>query len=325
MRAIQVDPARGTLETIKVPDPQPAPNEVVIRIHSAGINRADLLARSGSYSTSSSKNLPPPTIAGLELAGEIIARGKRVRNWEIGSRVMTIGQGYAQLACVDESLLIPVPSSFTWEEAGAMPIALLTAHNALVTNGRLSQGESVLIQAVTSGVGTMALVIADLLEAQPIFGTSRSPQKLGQLTKKLIGINLLQDDTAEVIAQQTNGSGVNVIIDNIGASVLTQNIASAAIRGRIVQVGRLGGATAELDLEEVARKRLTLTGVTFRTRTLQERAEIVRSCLEDIGEALADGMLRPVVEKSFPFEQAEYAQDVLSRNDHVGKLVLTIT
>jgi NADPH2:quinone reductase len=322
VRAIVLDPAAGSLRPSEVADPEPGPHEVLIRVRAAGLNRADLLARAGSYPTGSAA--AEPVVAGLELAGEVVSCGAEVPGVAAGARVMSIGRGYAQLACVDHRLLLPVPDSFSWEQAGATPIALLTAHDALVSNGRLARGESVLIQAVTSGVGTMALAIALELAADPIIGTSRSAAKLEALDGELVGVDVTADDLLEVVQATTDGRGIDVIVDNVGAAVLAQNIAAAAIRGRIVQIGRLGGARAGLDLEELARKRLTLVGVTFRTRSAEERAEIVRRCLADLGERLATGKLAPSIEAAYPLDEAEQAQDALARNEHVGKLVLSV-
>ena len=324
MRAVVVDPDRAALELSELADPEPAPHEVLIRVRAAGLNRADLLARAGSYPTGASGAATEPVVAGLELAGEIAALGSDVSGLELGARVMAIGRGYAELACVDHRLLLPVPPPLSWAEAGAMPIALLTAHDGLATNGRLAVGETVLIQAVTSGVGTMALAVAAQLGATRILGTSRSSSKLARLGPPLVGVDLATDDLLEVVAQHTDSAGVDVVLDNVGASALAQNVAAAAIRGRIVQVGRLGGGTAELDLEELARKRLTLVGVTFRTRSSGERADVVRRCLADLGDALAAGELRPRVDTSFQLDEAEHAQEALARNEHVGKLVLML-
>ena len=320
MRAVTLDPSRGALELTELPDPEPAPAEVLVRIRAAGLNRADLLARSGNYPTGSAT----PLVAGLELAGEIVALGADVEGWQIGERVMAMGRGYAELACVESRQLLPVPELLGWEEAGGTPVALLTAHDALLTNGRLGPGESVLIQAVTSGVGTMALAIARTMGATPILGTSRSSGKLSQLGPELIAIDTTRDDVLDRAQEATGGAGIDVVLDNVGASALAENVAAAAIGGRIVQIGRLGGPRAELDLEELARKRLTLLGVTFRTRTPEQRAEIVRRCLVDLGRALASGELRPPVARVFPLEEAEQAQAALARNEHVGKIVLAV-
>ena len=278
----------------------------------------------GAYPTGPGATAAAPAVAGLELAGEVAAIGCDVTGVEIGARVMAIGRGYAEFACVDHRLLLPVPTALSWTEAGAMPIALLTAHDALATNGRLTKGESVLIQAVTSGVGTMAAAVAARLGASKILGTSRSAQKLARLDASLLGIDVTADDVTAAVERHTDGHGADVVLDNVGASALSQNIAAAAIRGRIVQVGRLGGPAAALDLEELARKRLTLVGVTFRTRSADERAEIARRCLADLGEALAAGDVRPTIESAYGLAEAEEAQAALARNEHVGKLVLTL-
>ena len=324
MRAVVVDPARGVLELTELPDPEPAPHEVLIRVRAGGLNRADLLARAGSYPTSPGASTPDVVVAGLELAGEVLASGSDVVGLASGARVMGLGRGYAEHACVDHRMLLPVPESYSWAEAGATPIALLTAHDALVTNGRFAAGESVLIQAATSGVGTMATSVARQLGAGAILGTSRSPEKLAQLNAALVGIDVTVNDVLDVVERETNGHGADVVLDNVGASTLAQNLAAAAIRGRIVQIGRLGGASAELDLEELARKRVSLIGVTFRTRSPEERAEVARRCLAELGDALAAGDLRPTLARSFPLEQAADAQDAMARNEHVGKLVLTV-
>jgi NADPH:quinone reductase-like Zn-dependent oxidoreductase len=324
MRAIVVDPTRQTLEPTELADPTPGAGEVLIRVHAAGVNRADLLARTGSYPTIPGSSAPEPVVAGLELAGEIVALGADVNGVDVGDRVMAMGRGYAELACVDHRVLLPVPAAFTWAEAAATPVGLLTGHNALVTSARLTRGESVLIQAVTSGAGTLALAIAVHLGARPVFGTSRSGEKLARLPDELLGIDTTSQDVVETVMESTGDRGVDVILDNVGASVLEENVASAAIGGRIVQIGRLGGGRTEVDLEELALKRLSLIGVTFRTRTPDDRAEVVRLCLGDLSAGLQAGQLRPVVEDTFSLASAELAQTALAENTHVGKFVLTV-
>ena len=324
MRAIVVDPTRQALESAELADPEPGTGEVLIRVHAAGVNRADLLARIGSYPTIPGSSAPEPVVAGLELAGEVVALGANVDGVGVGDRVMAMGRGYAELVCVDHRVLLPVPDAFTWAEAAATPVGLLTGHNALVTSARLTRGESVLIQAVTSGAGTLALAIAVHLGARPVFGTSRSPKKLARLPGELVGIDTTSKSVVETVMAATSDRGVDVILDNVGATVLEENVAAASIGGRIVQIGRLGGGRTEVDLEEVARKRLSLIGVTFRTRTPDDRAEVVRLCLRDLSAGLQAGQLRPVVEDTFSLEDAELAQTSLAENKHVGKLVLTV-
>ena len=324
MRAVIVDAAAGSLRLEEVPEPEPSPTDVLVRVRAAGLNRADLLARAGTYKTGQAAEPPPPAVGGLELAGDVVATGSDVSDVAVGDRVMAMGAGYAERACVSRDLIMPVPQSYSWVEAGATPVCLLTVHDALVTNGRAAAGDAVLIQGVTCGVGSAALALARSLGAKPILGTTRSAAKLDRLSGELIGIDATQTDAAEITSAATGGHGADVVIDNVGASALSANIAASAIGGRIVQVGRLGGRLDEIDLDEVARKRLSLIGVTFRTRTPAERAAVVSACLAGVGEALADGALRPIVGQTFPLEQAEEAQEAMARDEHVGKLVLTV-
>lgn len=324
MRAVIVDAAAGSLRLEEAPDPEPGPNEVLVRVHAAGLNRADLLARAGAYPIGQGTQPPTSVVGGLELAGEVIATGADVGGVAAGDRVMAMGQGYAERACVDHRLVLPVPGSYSWAEAGATPVCLLTSHDALVTNGRVAAGDAVLVQGVTSGVGCAAVALSGWLGAKPILGTTRSPRKLDRMSAELIGVDSAHEDVAEATSAATDGHGADVIIDNVGATALRSSVAAAAISGRIVQVGRLGGRTAEIDLDEVARKRLSLIGVTFRTRTPAERAAVVSACLETVGDDLAGGALRPIVEQTFPLEQAEEAQAALACDEHVGKFVLTI-
>lgn len=323
MRAVIVDPSSGSLTLEDRPDPSPGPGQLLVAVRAAGLNRADLLARTGGYRVGDPTRVPRPFVGGGELAGEVAAVGDGVERWRIGQRVMAMGPGWAELAVIDADVAIPVPDGYAWEEAGASPVTMLTAHDALRTNGGWQPGESILIHAVTSGVGVAALRLAAHLGAPLVMGTTRSPAKLAQLEALglHVGIDVTTEALAEAVRRHADG-GVDVVIDNIGASVLADTIDAAAIRGRIVQVGRLGGRRGELDLDELARKRIRLIGVTFRTRTAQERADVVRACLADVGGALAAGHLRPIVDGVFRFDGVEAAQEALGRNEHVGKLVL---
>jgi NADPH:quinone reductase-like Zn-dependent oxidoreductase len=323
MRAVLVDPSSGSLTLTDRPDPVPGPGQLLVRVRAAGLNRADLFARTGAYRVGDPTRAPQPFLGGGELAGEIEGVGPDVQGWEPGQRVMAMGHGWCDVAVVDAGLALPVPDSYSWEEAGGTPVTLLTAHDALRTNGRWAPGDSVLIHAVSSGVGVAALRLAHALGASLIMGTSRSPAKLAALQELglHVGIDLEHESVPGVVARHTDG-GVDVVVDNIGASVLGATIEAAAVRARIVQVGRLGGRHATLDLDELARKRISLVGVTFRTRTRDERAEIVRACQADVGDALAAGRLRPVVAQAFPLAEVEAALDALARDQHVGKLVL---
>jgi NADPH:quinone reductase len=279
-----------------------------VRVRAAGLNRADYLDRQRN-----------PEQAGRELAGEVVEVGTGVEGWSVGDRIMSRGPGFRSEATVPARLAMPVPSSFSWEEAAALPVALMTMHDALATRGRLRPGGRVLVHAATSGVGVAAIQLARLLGAGAVFATSRVAAKLDVLCEH-VGDTFVGIDTS-MTAFESVATDVDVIVDNVGASVLGGNIAAAAITGRIVQVGRLGGAVAEIDLEELARKRIEIIGVTFRTRSDDEVAEIVRRALGDVGSRLAD--VRPRIERVYPVDELHTALDDLAGNQHVGKLVVT--
>lgn len=328
MRAAVVDPQRHTLAVSEVPDPVPDAHEVLVRVRAAGLNRADLAARAGIYRTGAAGDPPPASfVGGAELAGDVVAVGADVAGWRVGDRVMGRGAGYAELAAVPTDQLMAVPDEFSWEEAGGFPLALLTSHDALETNGRLAAGQTVVVHAATSGVGVVAVQMAAVLGAGTVVATSRSGAKLqvldeflGQLPCELVTVDTSGGSFVEQVQKCTNGLGADLIIDHIGAAAIEENMAAARITGRIVQVGRLGGKVGTIDLDELARKRLTLVGVTFRTRDARERAEVVRACMASLGGQLA--RLRPRIDSTYPLDEVLAAQDALARNEHVGKLVL---
>lgn len=325
MRAAVIDPAVGSLTLTEVPDPSPRPGQLLVRVRAAGLNRADLAARAGTYVVGAGGRPPRPTTAGAELAGEVLAVGDGVEGWSVGDRVMAQGAGYAELAAVDARLALPAPAALSWEEAGSLPVALLTMHDALVTNGRWAPGESVLVHAVTSGVGVVGAQLALHLGAPLVLGTSRTPAKRERLAELLGDERVALCDPGELVtvaAERTDGRGVDVAIDNVGAAVIADTVTAAAILGRIVQVGRLGGRHGTFDLDELARKRVSLIGVTFRTRTPEERFAVVRATLDHVGDAVAAGVLRPPIHATYPLAEAEAAQEALARDEHLGKLVL---
>ncbi|MFN8558775.1 MAG: zinc-binding dehydrogenase [Dehalococcoidia bacterium] len=269
----------------------------------------------------------PEPIAGLEFAGEVSAVGPGVNGVAVGDRVMGMGAGgFAEYVAVDHRLLTPVPERLSWEEAATFPLVFQTAHDALVSNGRLVTGERVLIHAVSSGVGIAALQIARLLGARAVFGTSGSAAKLGALRDLGLdsGIDTTAEDFAEVVRVATDGAGVDVVIDNVGGPYLAGNLRCMAHKGRLVSVGRLGGGAGELDLNAVAAKRLSIIGVTFRTRTLDERVAVARHCADDLLFALTTGRIRPVVDRVYPLGQVMEAQAYLAQNQHIGKIAIAV-
>lgn len=330
MRAAVVDPLRSTIEVCEVDDPHPGPGELLVRVRAAGLNRADLAVRAGGYRVGTGRSVAAPTAplrAGAELAGEVVALGPGVTDHAVGDAVMAQGAGYAELAVVNAELAMPKPATLSWEEAGALPVGLLTMHDALVTNGRWRAGETVLVNAVTSGVGVLAAQLALHLGAPLVLGTSTTPQKWPAL-RAAAGLDderfvpLTPDQVVEVARARTADRGIDVVIDNVGAASLAASLEAAAILGRIVQVGRLGGRQGTLDLDELARKRVSLIGVTFRTRSRAERLAVRRAAWADLAGAVAGGALRAPIHARFPLEEIAAAQDALARNEHVGKLVV---
>jgi NADPH2:quinone reductase len=230
---------------------------------------------------------------------------------------------YAEKTLLHHRLALRVPTELSWEEAAALPVALFTAHDALVTNAALRKGEAVLIQGATTGVGIVAAQIAGLRGAGLVMGTSRSPEKL--LAMKEYGLTGLQASSfPQGVLEATDGKGADVILDLVGAAAAAGHLQCAAVGARWIQIGRMSGAVAEIDLNELSRKRLHLIGVTFRSRTLDEFAAVVQSAAHDLGEAVAARKLRSPVDRVFPLARATEAHERMRGNAHLGKIVLKV-
>ncbi len=317
--------AEHGLEIRDVPVPQPKPNEVLVRVRAAGLNRAELAMASG-HRHGGQGGLGAGI--GLEWSGEVAEIGAEVKGIKAGDRVMCSGAGgYAEYALCDWGRVSPIPANnMSFPQAATLPVALQTMHDALVTNGRLRAREAVLIQGASSGVGLMGLQIAKLKGARLVIGTSTRADRRARL--KEFGADLALDSNDPAWADQalaaTEGQGVDLIVDQVSASVANQNMKAAAIKGRIVNVGRLGGMRGEFDFDLHALKRIDYIGVTFRTRSLEEVREIVRRMREDLWEALEAGKLSLPIDRSFPLDEAVAAQAHMRANAHFGKIVLTM-
>jgi NADPH2:quinone reductase len=321
------DGKSGSLERREVPEPEPGPREVLIRVKATALNRADLAQRRGGYPAQRTAGDSGLVIGGLEAAGEIVGMGSEVVGCATGDRVMAMcSGGYADYVTVDYRLALPVPQTLSWEEAATIPVAYMTEHDALITNAQLQAGESVLVNAASSGVGVAALQLARLFGARPIIGISGSAEKLDALATFGMerGINYQRENVADAVLAMTDGKGVDIVIDHVGAPLLQDHMRCMALQGRLIGVGRLGGRSAEIDLDLLALKRLRLIGVTFRTRTLEERIAIAQRCAQDVLPALADGRLRPLIDRTFPLDDALEAQGYMASNAHLGKIVLTL-
>jgi NADPH2:quinone reductase len=320
---IENDPAGNRLEWREVPEPRPGPGELLIAVRAVGLNRADLSRRAGHYERIPTR--PPAPIAGLEAAGEVIAIGARVEGFRVGDRVMGMPSGaYAQQALLHARLAMRVPKNLSWTDAAATPVALFTAHDALVTTGRLRQGSRVLVQAAASGVGIAALQVARELGASAVLGTAGSAAKFAELARFGLthGIDYRTEPVGERVLALTNGDGVDVIVDMVGADAAAANLQAAAVGARWVQVGRMGGTVAQIDLDLVSKKRLSLIGVTFRTRDVDEFAAVVRDAERDLGPAIAMGRFAMPIARTFAFDEAVRAQEFMRTNAHFGKIVL---
>jgi NADPH:quinone reductase-like Zn-dependent oxidoreductase len=327
MKAICIESGEGRPQLVlrEVARPEPGPHELLVAVRCAGVNFADLARAARHFGAGGGPQ--GPAIAGLEVAGEVVAVGAQVRGVQVGDRVMGLAQAtYAGYCCIDHRVVLPVPPGLSWPEAAAIPAAFMTAHDALTSNGELQPGETVLVQAASSGVGIAALQIARALGAGMVIGTSTSHAKLERLAALGLqhGIHSRECDFAQAVLEITGGHGADLIVENIGGPTLPGDVRCAAVKGRIVNVGRMGGGTGEIDLEEHSRKRIRLIGVTWRTRSVDEHAQVVRKAGEALLPLLASGAIRPVVDRAFPLEQAAAAQDYLQSGKHFGKVVLTI-
>jgi NADPH2:quinone reductase len=302
------------------PDPVPRDGQILVRVHAAGLNRADLSQRAGKYPAPPGW---PEDIPGLEYAGEVAAVGRGVTYWSLGDRVMGLvgGGAQAEYVVVHQAEAIAVPDRMTYVEAAAIPEAFLTAWDAMVRQARVRGGERVLVHAIGSGVGTAAAQLADVLGVT-VIGTSRTADKLERARELGMEHGVLTTDT-DWVAQV--GDPVNVIIDTLGAEYFDANLSLLGPGGRLVVLGMLTGAVAgRIDLGRVLRQRLTIVGTAMRVRSAPERAELVQRFVGDILPHLNSGALRAVVETSVPWAEAERAYELLGSNTTFGKVVLTI-
>ena len=327
MRAVIIT-SHGGIEGLEVPEvpdtPRPTADRVRVRVRAAGLNRADILQRLGRYPAPPGY---PQDIPGLEFAGEVTEVGDEARRWNVGQRVFGItgGGAQAELVTVPESTLAEIPSNLNWAEAASIPEVFMTAHDALFTQCGLQMGERVLIHAAGSGVGTAA---SQLVRAAGAFayGTSRTAEKLerakefGLTDSVVVGGDALQFTGA--VKRWTNYTGVNVILDLVGAAYLKANLEALATKGRLIFVGTISGAKAEIDYSSVMGKRLRVMGTSLRTRSIAEKATATQLFAQHVVPLLASGAVRPVIDRIFQLQEVRAAHQRLESNESFGKVVL---
>ena len=309
------------LEIHDVPRPEPKVGEVMIKVAAAGLNRADLLALQGAGGFAAAG------VGGREWSGEIAVLGNGVTGLAIGDRVMCTGNGaYAEYAVTAAARAWKLPHNYmSLEQAATMPISLQTMHNAIVTAGRVEQGDAVLIQGASSGVGILGMQIAKCMGASLVIGTSTHELRRSKLTEygADIALDSKSTDWADKVLEATDGKGVDLIVDQVSGGVMNDNLRATRILGRIVNVGRLGGFTGEIDFDLHAARRIDYIGVTFRTRSEGEVEEIIRLMKADLWGAVEAGDLTIPIDKAFPLDQAAEAHQYMNDNQHFGKILLT--
>jgi NADPH:quinone reductase len=322
MRAVIYEGAGGpeVITIGEVPKPEVGKDHIRVKVHAAGLNRADLIQRRGQYAAPHGW---PANIPGLEYAGEVEAVRPGVTRWKIGDRVMGLvgGGGQAEFVVVHQDEAMAIPAGLSYEEAAAIPEVFLTAYDALVIRGRLQPGERVLIHATGSGVGTAAAQIAKYLGAT-VIGTSRSGEKLARALVYGLDIGI---DTRHTPFRSAVGEPVDVILDVLGGPALADNLAVLAPRGRLIMLGFLAGSRTEVDLGPILRNRVEIIGTMMRTRGLEERIPLVREFSQrmlPLFQPSESGVpLRPVLERSYPMTQLADAHRALEDNATFGKIV----
>ncbi|MGE0822819.1 MAG: NAD(P)H-quinone oxidoreductase [Candidatus Binatia bacterium] len=311
------------LQLVTVPDPTPTAEQILVRVRATALNRADTLQRAGNY--------PPPPgetdILGLELAGEVEAIGSAVTDITPGDRICALvgSGGYAEKAVLDARMAIPIPSGWSFVQAAAIPEVFFTAQETMFTLGNLKAGETVLIHAAASGVGTAGIQMARETGAR-VLVTAGSTEKIQRCIElgATAGCNYKERDFADWVKEVTNGQGVDLIEDFIGAGYWNKNIQSLKIGGRLVLVGLMGGVKVEVNLQLIMAKRLQIFGSVLRARMLAEKIAITQRFTQNWLPLLASGRIKPIVDRIFPLARAADAHRYMEENKNFGKIILEV-
>ena len=325
MRAVEVSQPGGpeVLKPVERPLPQPRPNEILIKVAAAGVNRPDVLQRQGHYP------VPPDAsdLPGLEVAGEVAALGSQVKDWKLGEAVCALvhGGGYAEYCTAPEVTALPVPKGLSLVEAASLPETFFTVWGNVYERAKLAPGETFLVQGGSSGIGVAAIQMA-AASGHRVFATAGSDEKCAACVRlgaeKAFNYRT-QDWSAETRAA-TGGKGVDVILDMVGGDYVPRELKALADDGRLVFIAFLRGPKTELDINELMRRRLTLTGSTLRPRTVEFKGYLAKNLREKIWPLIEAGRIRPEIYKTFPLENAGEAHRLMETSQHIGKIVLTV-
>ena len=311
------------LRATRVDDPVPGPVDVLVAVEASAVNRADVLQRRGAYPPPAPR--PPAEIPGLEFSGSVVAVGSAVTGVAVGDAVLGLlpGGGYAERVATPERMVLPVPPGFTFAEAAALPEAFFTAYDAL-QQVRLAMGETVLIHAAASGVGTSAVQLAHHLGARVL--ATCSADKMAQV--RAVGADAVADyragSTPDFVRRETAGRGVDAILDFVGADYLDHNVEALAVGGRLIVIGTLSGSVAPINLARLMAKRASVTGTSLRSRPLEEKLALTQAMGRHVWPFWADGRIRPVMDRVFPLAEASDAHRRMEANQNVGKIGLAI-
>src|SRR5688572_18441951 len=325
MKAVAITRPGGpeVLASTERPVPAPKASEILIEVAAAGVNRPDVLQRSGNYP------VPPDAsdLPGLEVAGQVVAKGDAVRMWNVGDKVCALvhGGGYAEYCVAPEVQALPVPKGLSMVEAASLPETFFTVWSNVYDRGRLAPGETLLVQGGTSGIGVTAIQMAKAM-GNRVFATAGSDEKVAaclRLGAEKAFNYKTQDWSAEVLAA-TGNKGVNVILDMVGGDYVPRELKCLADDGRLVFIAYLRGPKTEMNIDAVMRRRLTITGSTLRPRPVAFKGAIARNLREKIWPLIEAGRIKPEIYKTFPLEQANEAHKLMESSQHIGKIVLTL-
>ena len=325
MRAIEISRPGGPEVLTSVDRPRPAPkaNEILIKVAAAGVNRPDVLQRTGNYP------VPPDAsdLPGLEVAGEVVELGANVKQWKKGDKVCALvhGGGYAEFCVAPEVQALPIPRGWTAQQAAALPETFFTVWANVYDRARLAPGESLLVQGGSSGIGVSAIQMA-AATGNRVFATAGSDEKCAACVR--LGaekcFNYKTQDWSAELLSATGGKGVNVILDMVGGDYVPKELKCLADEGRLVFIAYLRGPKTELNIDTVMRRRLTISGSTLRPRPVEFKGALAKSLREKIWPLIEAGRIKPEIYKSFPLEQAADAHRLMETSQHIGKLVLTL-